>query len=86
MGWQLAISLPNKSVKKKHNRQMLTKDEKIKIETWIIENINETIVPADEGCATGLIYNLVHLVRGDGERYDYKPEQDDEIKSWGLEV
>ena len=66
--------------------EMLTKDEKIKFERWIIENIDETIVPADEGNDIGLIYNLVHLLRGDGQKYDYKPEQDDEIKSWGLET
>jgi len=65
---------------------MLTKDDKIKFEKWIIENIDEMVVPSDEGNGDALIYNLVHLIRGDNRRYDYKPNQDDELKSWGLGI
>jgi hypothetical protein len=58
----------------------------VKLERWIIENVTSNDVPADEGSSDGLIYNMVQLVRHGRpyERYDYKPEQDDELRSWGI--
>ena len=53
---------------------------------WILENVDSSDVPADEGNDEALIYNLVHLAR-DGvayEPYAYKPHQDKEIKSWDM--
>ena len=64
----------------------LTKDQKDSFEKWLIENIDETIVPSDEGNVDAMIFNLVHLVRGDGEKYDYKPHQDKELELWGFEI
>jgi hypothetical protein len=48
---------------------------------WIIENVDASVIPADEGNDTALVYNLVHLAMdGEGFRpYNYEPEQDDEI-------
>ena len=56
------------------------------IVAWILENVDSSDVPADEGNDEALIYNLVHLAR-DGvayEPYAYKPHQDKEIKSWDM--
>lgn len=62
----------------------MTITEKAKFEAWIITNVDESIVPADEGNGKALVFNLIHLLRGDGERYNYAPKQDAELKEWGL--
>jgi len=64
---------------------ILSSKEKTKFEQWIIENIDDQIVPSDEGNDDALTFNLVHLLRGDGQKYEYLPEQDKEIESWNLE-
>lgn len=64
---------------------ILTVEERHLFEKWIVENVDETIVPADEGNGDGLIYNLVQRLRYGkaGERlYAYLPEQDAEIGAW----
>lgn len=60
----------------------LTPQEIRKFEDWIIENIDETVVPRDEGNADALVYNLIHLLRGDVQAYNYLPEQDEEVEAW----
>jgi hypothetical protein len=62
----------------------LTVAEKRSFEAWIIANVNTNVVPNDEGNSDALVFNLIHLLRGDGERYDYKPEQDAELETWRL--
>lgn len=55
---------------------------------WILKEIGDSIVPADEGNADALVYNMVHLARygwGNFKLYNYEPEQDEEIKSWNLQ-
>ena len=49
---------------------------------WILENVDETVVPADELNDGALVYNLVHLaLHGPGyEKYDYKPDQNEWIE------
>jgi len=58
----------------------LTAVEKIRFEQWVVENVTSNIVPPDEGNGYALVFNLVHLVRGDGEQYDYTPTQDEVTK------
>lgn len=60
---------------------ILTEDEKTKFKQWVIENVDETVVPIDEGNGNGLKYNLIHLIFGDGKVYDYKEEQDKEVEN-----
>ena len=60
----------------------LTAEEKRRFEEWIIANITARIVPSDEANGEALVFNLVHLIRGDGERYQYIPMQDEEINNW----
>lgn len=48
---------------------------------WIVKNVFDGVVPADEGNTDALVYNLIHLVIGDGKFYLYLPEQDAEIKA-----
>lgn len=70
-----------KKVKKREKVKIsLTTQDIRKFEEWIIENIDETVVPNDEGNADALVYNLIHLLRGDNRKYDYQPEQDKEIE------
>jgi len=64
----------------------LTNEEKLLFEQWIIENVNETIVPGDEGNEAALVYNLVHLLRGDCKKYDYSPNQDYELRCMGFDI
>ena len=64
--------------------KMLSRDERVVFERWIMDNVDETVVPNDEGDKGALIYNLVHLLRGDGKKYKYLSEQDDELKRWGV--
>lgn len=65
---------------------ILTPQQKQLFERWVIENVDETVVPADEGNPEGLIYNLVHLIRGDELQYNYLDEQDRELEAWGIEL
>lgn len=64
------------------NRIKLTGIEKERFERWVIENINERIVPSDEGNGDALIYNIIHLMRGDYDKYNYLPHQNDEIMAY----
>jgi hypothetical protein len=51
---------------------------------WVINNVDERVIPADEGDGEGLVYNLIHLFK-DGENYkhyNYEEEQNDEIEMW----
>jgi len=63
---------------------ILSADEKEKFERWIIENVDDRIVPNDEGNGLALLYNLIHLLRGDNQQYNYDPQQDEEIESWNV--
>jgi hypothetical protein len=61
----------------------LTEAEKQRFIRWVIENLDgAAIVPSDEGNDRALLYNIVHWIRGDDDKYDYKPEQDAEIQSF----
>jgi hypothetical protein len=60
----------------------LTVVEKIRFEEWVVENVTSNIVPSDEANGEALVFNLVHLIRGDGEQYAYTPEQDEEVNKW----
>ena len=51
-------------------------------EDWVINNIDSTVVPADEGNSEALIYNIIHRLRGDGKIYNYEEEQKRELASW----
>lgn len=62
----------------------LTETEKNRFERWIIENVTASVVPPDERNSDALVFNLVHLLRGDEEMYDYLPKQDAELVAWGL--
>jgi hypothetical protein len=57
-------------------------EEKARFEKFIIENVSDDTVPADEGNIDALIYNLVHMIRGDNRRYDYQDDQHKEINEW----
>jgi len=61
---------------------VLNQTQKEVFEKWVIKNINENVVPIDEGNGGALVYNIVHLIRGDGKKYNYSREQDEEIKLW----
>lgn len=54
-------------------------DEHEIIVKWIINNVDVSVVPADEGSENGLLYNMIHKVLGDGKEYDYKDEQVREV-------
>lgn len=60
----------------------LTNEEKVRFGRWVIENIDARIVPGDEGNSDALVYNIVHLIYGNSDRYHYKPDQDLEIARW----
>jgi len=66
------------------NKMILTDEEKIRFSQFVIENIDAHVVPGDEGNGEALVFNLVHAIRGDNERYDYQDHQHDELISWGL--
>ncbi len=63
---------------------VLTPWQRKLFEQWAIETIDETVVPGDEGNSQALVYNIVHLIRGDGLKYNYLDEQDRELESWGI--
>ena len=53
------------------------------IASWIVENVDASVVSFDEGDDLGLVYNLLHLLtEGKGfKRYEYEPEQIAEVES-----
>jgi hypothetical protein len=57
-------------------------EEKARFEKFIIENVSDDTVPADEGNIDALVYNLIHMIRGDNRRYDYQDDQHKEINEW----
>lgn len=61
----------------------LTKEQKDLFRQWMIDNFRgaHDIVPADEGLDEGLLYNLLHWLNGDEERYAYRPDQIEEMQS-----
>jgi len=56
-------------------------DYKQKIEDWIIRNVDESVIPDDRRNGYALKYNLIHLLRGDGNEYSYKLEQEAELQA-----
>ena len=67
-------------------RAKMNDKEKEVFKQWIIENVDDTIVPADEGDGAALAYNLIQrLYHGKGAAlYSYTPEQDKELRAMGL--
>ncbi len=63
----------------------MTDEQKEVFKRWIIENVDDTVVPADEGNGDALAYNLIQrLYHGQNAKlYNYEPWQDEEIKTWG---
>lgn len=63
---------------------MDAKERKI-FEQWIIENIDETVVPADEGNGDALAYNIIQVLYYGKKAvmYNYQPQQDEELKAMG---
>jgi hypothetical protein len=64
----------------------MDKEQSELFEQWIIKNVEESVVPSDEGNGPALVYNLVHLLRGTGKTYNYLPDQDEELRSWGIDA
>ncbi len=58
--------------------------EKEKFIEWIKLNIDETIVPKDRDNGGAIVFNLIHAIRGDNERYNAEPHQDEAITQWML--
>lgn len=65
-------------------RDLLADREKEIVVRWIIDNVDSSVVPLDEGNGDALIYNLVGLARhGPGYRpWDYADDQQREVDSW----
>ena len=61
-----------------------TDQEKEKFIEWIKLNIDETIVPEDRDNGGAIVLNLIHAIRGDNERYNAEPHQDEAITQWML--
>ena len=72
----------------------LSAEEKAKFIEWIKANVDERVVPGDEGHGDALAFNLIYLIKLgpffeeggkflDASRFKYLPEQEEEIESWG---
>lgn len=62
----------------------LKDNEKERFIEWVKVAIDETIVPDDKGNGGALVFNLIHAIRGDNERYNAEPHQDEAIAQWML--
>ena len=62
----------------------LTEQEKENFIEWVKSNIDETIVPEDAGNGGAIVFNMVHAIRGDNERYNAEPQQIEDITQWML--
>ena len=62
----------------------LSDQDKEKFIEWVKLNVDETMVPEDPGNGGALVFNMVHAIRGDNERYSGESSQDDDIAQWML--
>lgn len=62
----------------------LTDAEKERFIEWVKSNVDESMVPDDAENGGALVFNLVHAIRGDNERYSGEPHQDEAITQWLL--
>ena len=62
----------------------LSDQEKERFIEWVKSNVDETMVPQDPANGGALVFNLVHAIRGDNERYNAEPHQDEDIAQWLL--
>lgn len=62
----------------------LTEQDKERFIEWVKSNVDETMVPEDRDNGGALVFNLVHAIRGDNERYNAEQQQDDDIAQWML--
>lgn len=69
-----------------NKKMMLTEKEKARFCAWVVDHVDERVVPQDENNGPALIFNLVHLIAGDGEQYEYKPHQNAELARMGLDM
>ena len=60
----------------------MTTEEKLLFIKWVTMNINNSIVPPDEGNTEGLIFNLIQLIIGSEERWCYEEEQKENVEEW----
>ena len=45
------------------------------IQKWLIENVDPSLVPADEGLYEGLLYNFLMVVENNPDRWEYRDDQ-----------
>lgn len=62
----------------------LTEQDKERFIEWVKSNVDESMVPEDRDNGGALVFNLVHAIRGDNERYNAEQQQDDDIAQWML--
>ncbi len=62
----------------------LTEQDKERFIEWVKSNVDSSIIPEDKTNEGALVFNLVHAIRGDKERYESEPHQDDAIAQWKL--
>lgn len=64
-------------------RLSLSQEQRNLFKQWVLENLTGDLVPDDEGNQTALLYNIIHWIERDNQRYNYQPEQDKEIEAYG---
>lgn len=62
----------------------LTDQEKERFTDWVKMNIDESIIPEDRDNGGALVFNIVHAIRGDNEKYSGEAHQDEAINQWLL--
>ena len=62
----------------------LTDQEIERFTEWVKTCVDETMVPEDASNGGALVFNLIHAIRGDNERYTGEPSQDEDIAQWML--
>jgi hypothetical protein len=45
------------------------------IQKWLLENVDPSLVPNDEGLYEGLLYNFLMVVENNPERWSYQDHQ-----------
>lgn len=59
---------------------MVDEEFQQKLIKWIVQNVDSSIVPADEGNSDALVYNMVQLAMNRDERYEYQSDQKDYLR------
>jgi len=56
------------------------------IRRWIVENVDESVVSGSDALVDAIAYNLLRVLDGSPDRYDYSDDQDQYLRDAGYDL